>query len=163
MPLTSTPNSLTAAAFRFITVPNPSPPTLPLFIAADLQDHLLTATHDLERLQNLLAHACDELMRRFDAAADAIRPGAERADPGGAALRDAVRPHLVGAITALQFQDMASQLIAHTHRRLRHCADRLALEAMGDDDDGAVVVEPPPLRPNPVTQDEMDTGAIELF
>ena len=58
---------------------------------------------------------------------------------------------------------MASQLIAHTHRRLRHCADRLARETMGGDDDGAAVVEDPPLRPNPVTQDEMDAGSIELF
>jgi hypothetical protein len=67
-------------------------------------------------------------------------------------------------VTALQFQDMASQLIAHTHRRLRHCADQLAREVMGDDDeDGCAVVEEAPPRPNPVTQDEMDAGSIELF
>ena len=64
----------------------------------------------------------------------------------------------------MQFQDMASQLVTHTTRRLRNCADRLAADAFaGDDDDGATVVEPPPLRPNPVTQDEMDAGSIELF
>ncbi|MEO5695553.1 MAG: hypothetical protein ABIQ60_00300, partial [Burkholderiaceae bacterium] len=133
---------LTLPQRRLITVPDSNPSSLPLFIAADLQGHLLTATHDLDRLQNLLAHACDELMRNFDAATDAIRTSDERtdADHGAAALGRAVRPHLVGAITALQFQDMASQLIAHTHRRLRHCADRLALQAMGDDDDGAAVV-----------------------
>jgi sulfite reductase beta subunit-like hemoprotein len=68
-----------------------------------------------------------------------------------------------GAITALQFQDMASQLIAHTRKRLRNCADRLARDAMGDDEDGEAVVEKAPLRPNPVTQDEMDAGSIELF
>ena len=68
-----------------------------------------------------------------------------------------------GAVTALQFQDMASQLIAHTRQRLRNCADRLAREAMGDDDDGDAVVEAAPLRPNPVTQDEMDAGSVELF
>jgi hypothetical protein len=34
---------------------------------------------------------------------------------------------------------------------------------MGDDEDGAAVIEPPPLRPNPVTQDEMDAGSVELF
>ena len=45
--------------------------------------------------------------------------------------------HLGGAVTALQFQDMASQLITHTDRRLRSCADRLARDAMGDDEDGA--------------------------
>jgi hypothetical protein len=66
-------------------------------------------------------------------------------------------------VTALQFQDMASQLIAHTQRRLRGCADRLACDALDDDEDGDAVVEAPPLRPNPVTQDEMDAGSIELF
>ena len=71
--------------------------------------------------------------------------------------------HLAGAVTALQFQDMASQLIAHTHKRLRTCADRLARDAMGDDDDGAPSSKTAPLRPNPVTQDEMDAGSIELF
>ena len=32
-----------------------------------------------------------------------------------------------------------------------------------DDGEGSAVVEAPPLRPNPVTQDEMDAGSIELF
>lgn len=70
--------------------------------------------------------------------------------------------HLGGAITAPQFQDMASQLIAETHQRLRNCADRMARETMGDDD-GEAVVEAAPQRPNPVTQDEMDAGSVELF
>lgn len=73
-----------------------------------------------------------------------------------------LRGQLCGAITALQFQDLAAQLVAHTQHRLRGCADSLARDAMGDED-GAAVVEPPPLRPNPVTQDEMDAGSIELF
>ncbi|TNY03053.1 hypothetical protein EW661_24065, partial [Escherichia coli] len=64
---------------------------------------------------------------------------------------------IAGAITALQFQDMATQLIAHTSQRLRNCADQLARDTFGmDDEDGAAVVEIAPLRPNPVTQDEMD-------
>ena len=33
---------------------------------------------------------------------------------------------IAGAITALQFQDMWPQLIAHTSQRLRNCADQLA-------------------------------------
>ena len=71
--------------------------------------------------------------------------------------------HMSDAIIAMQFQDMASQLVAHTSRRLRSCADRLASEAMGDDEDGIAVIEELPLRPNPVTQDEMDAGSVELF
>jgi hypothetical protein len=34
---------------------------------------------------------------------------------------------------------------------------------MGDDDEAPAVVEEMPRRPNPVTQDEMDAGSIELF
>ena len=51
----------------------------------------------------------------------------------------------------------------HTTARLRNCADRLAAAAMGDDEEGATVVAAPPSKPNPVTQDEMDAGSIELF
>jgi hypothetical protein len=58
---------------------------------------------------------------------------------------------------------MATQLIGHTTRRLRNCADRLARDTMGDDEDGPALVEDAPQRPNPVTQDEMDAGSIELF
>jgi hypothetical protein len=137
---------------------------MPLLAAADLQDNLMTASHDLDRLQSLLAHACDELMLGFHGATTVLRRCAD--GPAGGALDPAamadVMKHLGGAITALQFQDMASQLIAHTHARLRNCADRIASETMGDDE-GAAVVDAPPLRPNPVTQDEMDAGSVELF
>ena len=139
---------------------------LPLMAAVDIQDNLMTASHDLDRLQALLSEACDALMLGFQGATMHIRSFV--ADHGGAAhpasaLYDGVLQRLSGAVTALQFQDMASQLIAHTHQRLRNCADRIAREAMGDDEDGMAVVEAAPLRPNPVTQDEMDAGSVELF
>ena len=70
---------------------------------------------------------------------------------------------MAGAITAMQFQDMATQLIAHTNRRLRNCVDKIARDSMGDDEDGTAVVDDTPLNPNPVTQDEVDAGSIELF
>ena len=138
---------------------------LPLFAAADLQDNLMTATHDLDRLQTLLAHACDELMQGFHGATQQIRSFTETAHGSDAApaMLHSVTQQLGTVITALQFQDMASQLIAHTHKRLRNCADRLARETMGDDEDGSAIVEEAPLRPNPVTQDEMDAGSVELF
>ena len=144
--------------------PNTTAP-MPLLVAADLQDNLMMATHDLDRLQALLTDACDALMLGVHGATQQLRAIAEA--PAGRARTldlagDAAR-QLGGAVTALQFQDMASQLIAHTHQRLRSCADRLARETMGDDDDGAALVEVAPLRPNPVTQDEMDAGSIELF
>ena len=70
----------------------------------------------------------------------------------------------LAAVTELQFQDMASQLIVHTSKVLQGCAYRLAADAMGQDDGEAVpFVEDVPDRPNPVTQDEMQAGSVELF
>jgi len=142
--------------------PGPGSGGLPLAAAADLQDHLLTASHDLERLQTLLSDACNALMASFYGASEHLQGLREVRPDGHEAMEVALR-HLGGAVTALQFQDMASQLIAHTNRRLRNCCDRLAAEAMGDDEEGVAIVEEAPLRPNPVTQDEMDAGSIELF
>jgi hypothetical protein len=142
----------------------PPPPdgTLPLLAAADLQDHLMVASNDLERLQRLLDDASQALLGHFTHAAQRIEAALKAIEGETHGIHEA-RHSLGGAITALQFQDMASQLIAHTTRRLRSCADQLARDAMGDDEDGAAVVEEPPARPNPVTQDEMDAGSIELF
>ncbi|HET9820680.1 MAG TPA: hypothetical protein VFQ16_02525 [Burkholderiaceae bacterium] len=132
-----------------------------LMLVAEVQDHLLVASHDLDRLQTLLADACSALAESFLGASDHAGRLCD-CGPGEAAAE--LNRHLGRAVTALQFQDMASQLITHTHRRLRNCADRLAADAFGaDDDDGAAVVEDAPMRPNPVTQDEMDAGSIELF
>ena len=46
-----------------------SGPPIPLLMAADIQDHLMTATHDLERLNSLLTDASEELMTSFSTAA----------------------------------------------------------------------------------------------
>lgn len=140
-----------------------------LMLAADLQDHLMMATNDLDRLHTLLADACDTLMQRFYNATEQIHALMDVHSADGDDKRDSVAyqslmQQLGGAVTALQFQDMASQLIVHTNHRLRSCVDTLAREAFGDDDeDGASVIESPPQRPNPVTQAEMDAGSIELF
>jgi hypothetical protein len=134
---------------------------LPLAMATDLQDHLLVACHDLDRLQVLLAEASEALMTGFRGALD----GLEQAGAEGASTAPALasaRASLGGALSALQFQDLTSQLIRHAQSRLRNCADRIAAATLGDDDAEAVV-EPPPLAPNPVTQAEMDVGSAELF
>jgi len=125
----------------------------PLHAAADLQDTLMVASNDLERLQRLLDDSGQALMEHFTRTDSLLH---------GGALAEA-RQTIAGAITALQFQDLASQLITHTTRRLRSCADRIARDTMGDDEDGCAVVEEAPLSPNPVTQDEMDAGSVELF
>lgn len=145
----------------------PADAGLSLLVAAELQDHLLTATNDLERLQRLLQDASESLMGHFYGANEhlshLLRQAAAHPEIDSAALNETMQC-MGGAITAMQFQDMAWQLINHTHIRLRACADQIAREAMGSDDpEGEAVVSDAPLRPNPVTQDEMDAGSIELF
>ena len=132
---------------------------VPVMVAAELQDSLLVVMHDLHRLEGLLSHATDNLMERFGEANAVLTDETVAHSPELVAARAALR----NAVTELQFQDMASQLIHHTNRRLRNCVDRLAREAFADDEDGETVVEEAPLRPNPVTQAEMDVGSIELF
>lgn len=121
--------------------------------SADLQDDLLVVLNDLERLQGLLDDSHSALQSGFFGLLEQLP-----------APDDAAQRHVAQAVKAMQFQDMATQLIAHTRTRLRHRADRLASVAFGDDDaDGEGVVQAPPQRPNPVTQAEMDTGFVELF
>ena len=120
----------------------------------------------MDRLQRLLCDASEALRGHFYGASvqlnHLLQAMAQHPELNTRQLHDAMQ-HLAGAITAMQFQDMASQLINHTSTRLRSCADRLAAETMGDDEEGSAVVAHAPLRPNPVTQDEMDAGSIELF
>jgi hypothetical protein len=133
---------------------------LPVMLVAEVQDSLLVVVHDLNRLNGLLAHTMDILMERFTCAS------ANLADPVLVASQelDVVRSALQAAVTELQFQDMASQLIGHTTKILQGCAYRLASESMGQEDGDAVpFVEEVPERPNPVTQDEMYAGSVELF
>ncbi|QBK03694.1 hypothetical protein DW355_01945 [Hylemonella gracilis] len=133
---------------------------LPVMLVAEVQDSLLVVTHDLARLDGLLAHTMENLMERFTRALD----GLDKLPKIDAAALKEVRDALGSAVTELQFQDMASQLITHTSKVLQGCAYRLASEAMGQEDGEAVpFVEDVPERPNPVTQDEMDAGSIELF
>lgn len=142
------------------------PPTtsvLTLLAAADLQDHLMVASNDLERLQRLLDDASTALIGHFAGATrqlDTVASAAHAVDP--IVLHD-LRTALGSAIIALQFQDLATQLIAHTSQRLRSCVDRLGRDVFAGDDDDDALLEEPPLRPNPVTQDEMDAGSVELF
>lgn len=133
---------------------------LPVMLVAELQDSLLVVVHDLARLDNLLAHTMDNLMQRFTAASSDLASPALAGKPE----LDGVRNALNAAVTELQFQDLASQLIVHTSKILQGCAYRLAAESMGNEDGEAVpFVDDVPERPNPVTQDEMDAGSIELF
>lgn len=134
--------------------------TLRVMLVAELQDSLLTALHDLHRLEGLITHATDNLMQRFTAA----DVGLQHAGTEGQEALAEVRRALNSAVTELQFEDMATQLITHTARVLQSCASRLAAEAMAcEEDEQPLEPEAPPTRPNPVTQGEMHAGSVELF
>lgn len=143
-----------------MTTPTVPAVEMPVMLVAEVQDSLLVVVHDLARLDGLLAHTMENLMERFTNASANLASPNLMATPE----LDEVRSTLRAAVTELQFQDMASQLIIHTSKILQGCAYRLASESMGTEDGEAVpFVEEVPDRPNPVTQDEMDAGSIELF
>jgi hypothetical protein len=143
-----------------MTTPDSPSVQMPVMLVAEVQDSLLVVVHDLSRLDGLLAHTMEKLMERFTfASANLAHPSLMESQE-----LEQVRSALRSAVTELQFQDMASQLISHTSKILQGCAYRLASESMGSEDGEAVpFVEEVPERPNPVTQDEMDAGSVELF
>jgi hypothetical protein len=133
---------------------------LPLNMVADIQDALLMAMTDLQRLEGLLDHATGNLMDRFSTANHALAhlAGSDNADIAS------IRQSLHQAVTELQFHDMATQLIVHTGKVLQGCAWKLAEEAMEpEEDEVPLCIDPTPDRPSPVTQNEMDAGSIDLF
>lgn len=124
----------------------------PLAEAAGLQDDLLAVDHDLERLGALLAQAGQTLLDTFAAVATPL------AESGQAGAID----QLARAFPALQFEDLASQLLGHSRQRLGRCVDLIAQRTFAEEHG-----EPPPdvtsLRPNPVTQSALRPGSVELF
>jgi hypothetical protein len=133
---------------------------LPVLLVAEVQDSILVVVNDLKRLDSLLAHTMNNLMDRFTT----VNFFLAHADLQLIPELNEVRKILHNAVTELQFQDMSSQLIIHTLKTLQGCAYRLAAESMDNEDGEAVpFVEDVPDRPNPVTQDEMEAGSIELF
>lgn len=133
--------------------------SLPLSTVADVQDSLLIAMNDLQRLMGLLDHATTNLLERFNSAHAAMQTL-----HGEAEETAQIRQALHQAVTELQFHDMATQLLVHTGKILKNCAYKLAEEAMEMEEEESGLVETClPERPNPVTQSEMDAGSIELF
>ncbi len=124
-------------------------------LAADMQDELLAAGTELERLERLLSDAVDQLLDRFGRA-HAL--SADISDPNQPALANELR----AAMTALQFQDMASQLIAHSRRRLASVADCLGNAAIGGEEEEGCEVQWVS-RACPVAQRAVDAGSVELF
>ncbi len=149
-----------------MTMEQPSTPQtgpsvyLSVHMVADVQDSLLMAMTDLQRLVGLLDHATGNLLDRFGNAERALAhlAGGDNED------LHIIRTQLHQAVTELQFHDMATQLIHHTSQILQGCAWRLADESMElEGDEQPLALDPMPERPSPVTQSEMDSGSVELF
>lgn len=117
---------------------------------ADLRVQLLAATADLARLQILLSDACDTLLQRFHGAAHRIQ-GLCAVDSAAAQVAD-LQAELSGAVVALQFQDLAQQLIEHTRGHLQRCADDLHFTMPGAQ-----------RQAGPVTQQAMRGGSVDLY
>lgn len=107
---------------------------------------------DLERLKALIADAGDRLAASFATIGDAA--AVQGADPA----RQRRFSGAVGqAVVALQFQDLATQLVAHAQRRLAVLQETLKLRHAPADPLGANT------RLQPVKQTGMGAGSIDLF
>lgn len=100
------------------------------------------ARADLERLDALLIDAAAKLLESFGAIAELSGGREEFARPLGQAA------------TALQFQDLASQLIAHTSGRLAACARATSANTRATPADKPC---------QPVRQRDLEEGSIDLF
>jgi hypothetical protein len=109
---------------------------------------------DLERLKALIADAGDKLMVSFSQVGEiAPRLPADEGD------RSRLGAAVATAVTALQFQDMATQLTQHAQRRLTVLQE--SLKAMhGEAPDAMLVAQ---ARMQPVRQAEMSAGSVDLF
>lgn len=128
-------------------------PTLGPLDAVELADQLLTARTDLERLHALLDDAAGSLMVAFLAAEQSLAQLPDSAPSDALDARRSVRQ----ALTAMQFPDMAAQILTHVDGRIRAVTDRLG--SLAGDEPTLALVE----RACPVAQREMDAGSIELF
>jgi hypothetical protein len=108
---------------------------------------------DLERLKALIAEAGDKLTASFAQVGD-LAPQLGRTPAERTQLSTAVAV----AITALQFQDMATQLTSHAQRRLTVLENCLKTLAAGEVDPLLAST-----RMQPVRQAGIGSGSIDLF
>lgn len=124
-------------------------------MAVRMADQLTTAVTDIERLQSLLNDASETLMNHFVACERLL--GTETGVMPSLPELEAARSHLRVAVTAMQFPDMAMQVLTHSASRIRAVSDHLSV-VEGDE----VVVDF--VATNcPVGQNEMEAGSVELF
>jgi len=107
---------------------------------------------DLERLKSLINDAGERLLVSFNQVA-AVLPALAATDAQRAQVVEAVH----AAVTALQFQDMATQLTGHAQRRLSVLEERLRSLS----NEAARGLQR--VQSHPVRQVEMTAGSIDLF
>ena len=111
----------------------------------------------LVQLDTLLKRAVDQLSAEFSAVHHALTQQQTMAtEPACAALAAQACRHLDHALTALQFEDIASQLIASVQR------EWLIVRAAPADASCPRISQPGISHPG-VTQHHMESGEIELF
>lgn len=108
---------------------------------------------DLERLKALIAEAGDKLAASFAVIGEAV---SRTADDESKERR--VEQAVAVAVTALQFQDMATQLTQHAQKRLAVLQD--ALKTLSHDEADPLLAT---TRMQPVRQAGMGAGSIDLF
>jgi hypothetical protein len=139
-----------------------------------VERQLMAAGRELARLHEILAHAIDQLIQRFEriaASVQAQRELVEGPQPGSGAQRvselgRALDEDIHGALTALQFQDLSAQLIQHVQDRLEAARDELARPGTGAriPDYGAVAANESLVhRVGPVAQTTVSAGSVDLF
>lgn len=109
---------------------------------------------DLERLKGLIAEAGDKLAASFAVIGETVPHTAAADEPS----RRRVERAVADAVTALQFQDMATQLTQHAQRRLAVLRD--ALKALSQEDTDPLLAT---TRMQPVRQAGLGAGSIDLF
>ena len=107
---------------------------------------------DLERLKALINDASERLLVSFNQVA-AVLPALAVTDTQRAQVIEAVH----AAVTALQFQDMATQLTGHAQLRLSVLEERL--RSLSDEAARGLQMG----HTHPVRQVEMTAGSIDLF
>lgn len=108
---------------------------------------------DLQRLKTLIAEAGDQLAASFAVIGEAVARSA-----GEEPKRRRVEQAVAIAVTALQFQDMATQLTQHAQNRLAALQACLKTLSHGDADPLLAAT-----RMQPVRQAGMAAGSTELF
>lgn len=150
-------------------------PAAPAEFAPELSGLLTAAGGELQQLRALLADAVEKLLATFGSLQQLAEEQRRIASgPGASAaageLAAQVDRDIRAAVTALQFQDMATQLLDHTARRIA-VADAVIWSLVAS---GAEPASPDPLyaalealadagKASPVCQREIVSGTVELF